>query len=757
MNSEAEDNSSWGWLAPSLWASQWTEKTHAHLAYHPCSVWTSACPLCKGQGPEWARVVQEPPFSIQVQPADPSGKKVFQTSSPTWRSIDWDDPWGLSNRRGKSLIHSAKKRALAQKPELLAAAVGNLEWLHQCLKYQRDIRSDRRGYTALHLAAEHCNLDCMTVLVEQYRFPLDMKSAKGWTPLHLTINKSDPNASLECVRYLLKAGASANVQNQSGITPLHLASEQGMLDCIKFLVEAGADVHIMDNRKRKGIDLCKMWNHRDCARYLKDAMWKQDKKEMAEEMYHLNQLKKKLLIMQKKYLLKKKKEKEAQHNVAFVKWLQTKPLPKLPEIKILEPAKVRKESVEVKEAFPRGRKEPPRLRKELGRIRKELPAVPKEAPHVKKPSQTPKPQPPRRPQPPCRRGFPGTPRDRRRFRLLKRIKPILTAGSSPTFRPSESTAENQPAPSGSRPSSSPPALGSPRPSSIPAAPGSPRPSSSPPILSEPSTSIPPAAAPFSASSQLSSSKSRVPPTPSSQPSSQQRPVSTRTPSYAFLRSLCEAPPEAGQPGPMWSTGARLPRVPMSLLDLYLADIPRKPPPARPPSPFNWRVKWNPSTQPTSRPVTQIAFPQGVRLGVQPDPPIRYNFRGFLKFFPDGEGGVHIQTADGDWIFPVPRLPFKVLWRELCQPPKPERLAGPEGPKHFSAHDLPVRRYVCEKYLWSGFMAMSLRETFDAAFLALVQRHRAFPPASPSSSPPSSSSSVVALRQCLALLFSEPPR
>ncbi|XP_031805590.1 ankyrin repeat domain-containing protein 53, partial [Sarcophilus harrisii] len=638
-----------------------------------------------------------------------------------------------SSRLGKSFI---AKKSLAQKPELLAASVGNLEWLHQCLKYQRDIRTDRKGFTALHLAAQHCNLNCLTALVEQYRFPVNITTCKGWTPLHLAINKGDPGESLKCVQYLLKAGASVNAQNQNGTAPLHLASGEGMLDCIKVLVEAGGNVHITDNRQRKGLDLCKIWNHRDCARFLKDAMWKQDKKELAEETYCLNQLKKKLLTMQKKYLFKKKKEKEAQNQVAFVQWLQTKPLPK---IKIPEPAQVREDWVKIKEAPPRGRKaippitkEPPRLRKELRRIREEPPVVPKEAPHIKKAAQALKPQPPRRPQPPRKRGSAVTPRVRRRFRPLKRVKPTLPAGFS------SMAISSQQAPSGSRSSSSLPTLGSPRPSTVPFSSGS-APSSSVGRSRESSR--------LQSISELSG-RSRVTPT-----GSQQQFSSTRAPSYSFLRSLCEASPEVEKPGPT-DSGVRLPRDSLSLLNLYLAEIPQKPVP----SPFSWRAKWNSSTKLASRPVTQIAFPQGVRLGVQPDPQPHYNFRGFLKFFPNDEGRVLIQTATGDWIFPVPRLPFQVLWRELCRRPQPDRLAGPEGPKNFSGHDLPVRHYVRENYLCSDFLAMSLRETFDAAFIALVQRHRGFPslpPASPSSLA-SSSSTSIALPQCLALLFSAPP-
>ncbi len=46
---------------------------------------------------------------------------------------------------------------------------------------------------------------------------------------------------------LLEAGADVNIQEVSGITPLHLAASQGNLEIIICLLEAGADVRIETN------------------------------------------------------------------------------------------------------------------------------------------------------------------------------------------------------------------------------------------------------------------------------------------------------------------------------------------------------------------------------------------------------------------------------------------------------------------------------------------------------------------------------
>nr|XP_020856845.1 LOW QUALITY PROTEIN: ankyrin repeat domain-containing protein 53 [Phascolarctos cinereus] len=713
----------------------------------------SVCPLCSGQGPEWVRVVQEPPYSIQIQPPDdPLGSKDVQPFLPTWHTTDQDDPGSHRqsyNRYRASTGTPFRKRAFAQNQELLAACLGNLEWLHHSLKHRKGVRSDCRGFTALHLAAERGHLDCMIALVDRYKFPLSMTTNKGWTPLHLAISKENSGVALKCVQFLLEKGAPVNVQNRNGITPLHLAAWEGMLDCIKVLVKAGADVHALDRQNRKSIDLCRLWNHRECARFLKDAMWKQDKKDLAEEMGQLSQLKKRLLVMQNKYLLEKKKEKEAQNQVAFTQWLQIKPLPRLPKITILEPSRVTKESA------PVTKESAPAMEKSARFTKKSVPEPPRftmEASHIKKYPHVTKPQPPRRPHPPCKRRPVLILPARRRFRPLEgnpAFEHRHPLNRSSLFKPSHSELSvpvHLPTRLRSLVLVQPPVSSFQLPFSH---------SPSPPLTvrSRGSTL-------FKSAVGASSSSRRATifhPSPSFPLSLQYYPRSNHRHSYPLLhtpspqRTLSESQLQYGQIEAIFPA-ASPPMHPLALLDIHLADIPLTAPPARSSSPFHWAAKWNSSTKADARPVTRIAFPQVVRLGVHPDPTPEPDFCNFLKFYPNGEGGALIQTADGQWIFPVPRLPFKVLLRELAPSGRSQRLKVPEGLRRITVQDLPRRRYPGDQCFWTDSMAMSLRDTFDPAFISLVRKHQGLPALSPTSSSSSSLTSSVALRPCWALLF-----
>ncbi|CAF4384462.1 unnamed protein product, partial [Rotaria sp. Silwood2] len=65
----------------------------------------------------------------------------------------------------------------------------------------------------------------------------------GSTPLIGATKYNHP----ECVKRLLAYHANPNHQNQSGISALMLAAEQGYFECVKLLVQAGADLELAPN------------------------------------------------------------------------------------------------------------------------------------------------------------------------------------------------------------------------------------------------------------------------------------------------------------------------------------------------------------------------------------------------------------------------------------------------------------------------------------------------------------------------------
>lgn len=50
----------------------------------------------------------------------------------------------------------------------------------------------------------------MQVLVEEYKFPVDLPTNNGQTPLHLVIHRDNKAMVLPCIHYLLKHQAAVN-------------------------------------------------------------------------------------------------------------------------------------------------------------------------------------------------------------------------------------------------------------------------------------------------------------------------------------------------------------------------------------------------------------------------------------------------------------------------------------------------------------------------------------------------------------------
>lgn len=48
------------------------------------------------------------------------------------------------------------------------------------------------------------------MLVEEYKFPVDLPTNNGQTPLHLVIHRENKTTVLPCIRYLLKCGAAVD-------------------------------------------------------------------------------------------------------------------------------------------------------------------------------------------------------------------------------------------------------------------------------------------------------------------------------------------------------------------------------------------------------------------------------------------------------------------------------------------------------------------------------------------------------------------
>jgi L-histidine N-alpha-methyltransferase len=88
------------------------------------------------------------------------------------------------------------------------------------------------GKTALHEAAQGGHLECVRFLIRAGAHVDSLKKA-DWTPLMLACTKQN----LAVVEELVKGGASLSLVNKDGWTPFHIACREGHSDIIEFLLD----------------------------------------------------------------------------------------------------------------------------------------------------------------------------------------------------------------------------------------------------------------------------------------------------------------------------------------------------------------------------------------------------------------------------------------------------------------------------------------------------------------------------------------
>ncbi|XP_034734769.1 cortactin-binding protein 2 [Etheostoma cragini] len=91
--------------------------------------------------------------------------------------------------------------------------------------------------SALFAAAQNGHTECVKLLLLSSGSPADVSDESGFTPLHVAA----AHGHSSCVEVLLSAGAAVDSAAAGGQTPLFLACEAGSLDCVRVLLSAGAD------------------------------------------------------------------------------------------------------------------------------------------------------------------------------------------------------------------------------------------------------------------------------------------------------------------------------------------------------------------------------------------------------------------------------------------------------------------------------------------------------------------------------------
>ena len=140
--------------------------------------------------------------------------------------------------RGKSLIHLASLRGFSACAELLLSKGAGVD----------SKTVDASEEAALHCAARHNHMDVVEVLANAGA-TTDIRDSVGMTPLLV----ASRNAHLEMVVLLLELGASSAAADEAGNTPLGAAAGAGSVACCSLLVASGADMAHRDNHGRAAL------------------------------------------------------------------------------------------------------------------------------------------------------------------------------------------------------------------------------------------------------------------------------------------------------------------------------------------------------------------------------------------------------------------------------------------------------------------------------------------------------------------------
>jgi len=105
---------------------------------------------------------------------------------------------------------------------------------------------DSTSFTVAHTAANQGNAEVLELVLDVGRVAATATTSRGASLLHAAAGCSDTHGAVACVRLLLARGASPNVLDCVGGSPLHAAAELASADVIHALVAGGADVNLRE-------------------------------------------------------------------------------------------------------------------------------------------------------------------------------------------------------------------------------------------------------------------------------------------------------------------------------------------------------------------------------------------------------------------------------------------------------------------------------------------------------------------------------
>ena len=147
----------------------------------------------------------------------------------------------IQTRRGRSALHYASENGHEEILMLLITSGAQVDL------------PNKWGRTALHYAASKDRVNCLKILIKNGADP-NKQDVDHQTPLYHAVAASarpqQEEKALDTVAMLISYGASANIPDKSGITPLHVAAELGNTQICDHLIKDGrAQVNAVDQHE----------------------------------------------------------------------------------------------------------------------------------------------------------------------------------------------------------------------------------------------------------------------------------------------------------------------------------------------------------------------------------------------------------------------------------------------------------------------------------------------------------------------------
>ncbi|KAJ0405399.1 hypothetical protein ATCC90586_009438 [Pythium insidiosum] len=162
-----------------------------------------------------------------------------------------------------SPLHEA---AIRDQPEIMSMILRRIqEMSNQAVPSSLIDLQNQFGNTPLHNAARTGSVECVAYLLEAGA-RADLKNVNGSLALHHACYCDKPN--LRIVKRLVEAGSDVNHQDNQGFTPLMVAAKKNQTDIIDYLRSHGADVQARNQFGEDAMHFAMLRDNRDAMQLL---------------------------------------------------------------------------------------------------------------------------------------------------------------------------------------------------------------------------------------------------------------------------------------------------------------------------------------------------------------------------------------------------------------------------------------------------------------------------------------------------------